>query len=137
MPDCLTPSDQVTLHGAVPVSAAWIVAAAPAQISAEPEAVAVGFGLTVTTALPEAVPVQFASEIDVTVYVVVPAGETERDAGEAATPDCVTPSDQTTVQGPAPVSAAWIVVADPVQIAAVPETAAVGFGATVIVTEGA
>ena len=41
---------------------------APAQISAVPEATAVGFGLTVTAALPEEVPVpQLASEIEVTV----------------------------------------------------------------------
>jgi hypothetical protein len=67
----------------------------------------------------------------------VAAGLTERDAGEAATLDCVTPSDQTTVQGPAPVSAAWIVVEEPGQMAAVPETAAVGRGSTVTVTVGA
>jgi hypothetical protein len=68
---------------------------------------------------------------------VLEAGLTLRVAGEAATLDCVTPSDQMTVHGPSPVSAAWIVVEAPMQIAAVPETAAVGFGLTVTVTVGA
>ena len=64
--------------------------------------------------------------------MVLEAGLTERVAGEAPTPLCVTPSDQITVQGPVPVSAAWIVVELPAQICAVPETAAVGFGLTVM-----
>ena len=105
--------------------------AAPAQIAAEPDAAAVGRGLIVTTALPEALPAQFASETAVTVYVVVAAGLTERVAGEAATPLCVTPSDHVTLQGPVPVSAAEIVVAPPAQIAAPPETVAVGSARTV------
>jgi len=67
----------------------------------------------------------------------VPAGDTERVAGDAATPDCVTPSDQVTVHGALPVSAAWTIVAPPGQIAAEPETAAVGWGSTVTVTDGA
>jgi hypothetical protein len=68
--------------------------------------------------------------------VVVP-GPTERVAGEAATPDCVTPSDQVTIQGPEPVRAAAIRVEPPGQMAAEPETVAVGFGLTVTVTVGA
>jgi len=40
--------------------------AVPAQIAAEPEAAAVGRGLTVTRALPAALPAQFASETAVT-----------------------------------------------------------------------
>ena len=110
---------------------------APAQISAEPPAEAVGRGFTTTAALPDAVPAQCASLSAVTVYVVVPAGDTERVAGDAATPDCVTPSDHVTVQGALPVKAAWTIVAPPGQIAAEPETAAVGFGSTVTVTDGA
>ena len=90
-------------------------AAAPAQIAAVPEATAVGRGLTVTRALPAAVPAQPASETAVTPYVVVAAGLTERVAGEAATPFCVTPSDQVMLHGPIPVSAAEIVVAPPAQ----------------------
>jgi hypothetical protein len=68
---------------------------------------------------------------------VVAPGETERVAGEAATPVWTAPSDQVTVHGAVPVSAAWIVVAPPGQIAAEPDTAAVGFGSTVTVTDGA
>ena len=49
----------------------------------------------------------------------------------------MTPSDQVTFQGPAPVSAAAMTVAPPVQIAAEPDTVAVGFGSTVTVTVGA
>ena len=110
---------------------------APTQISAEPAATAVGLGLTVTTALPDEVPEQCASATATTVYVVVAPGETVRVAGEAATPDCVAPSDHVTVHGAVPVSAAWMSAAPPGQIAAVPETAAVGFGSTVTVTDGA
>jgi hypothetical protein len=62
---------------------------------------------------------------------VVAPGLTERVAGDEATPDCTTPSDQVTVQGAVPVSAAWIVVEPPAQICAVPETAAVGSARTV------
>ena len=50
-------------------------------------------------------------------------GATLRVAGLAAAV-CVKPSDHVRVQGPVPVSAAWIVVADPLQIVAVPETVA-------------
>lgn len=89
------------------------------------------------TAAPEAVLLQCASETLVTVYVVVAPGLTDRVAGEAATPVCVTPSDQTTVHGPAPVSAAEIRAEPPGQMAVVPETVAVGFGLTVTVTVGA
>ena len=99
--------------------------------------VASGGVLTVTTALPEAVPVQDASDTAVTVYVVVEDGLTERVAGLEGTPVCVTPSDQVTSHGAVPVSAAWIVVEEPAQIVAVPVTVAVGRGLTVTVTEGA
>ncbi len=58
-------------------------------------------------------------------------GLTVRVAGEATTPFCVTPSDQTTVHGPEPVRAAWICVDPPVQTAPPPETAAVGSVRTV------
>ena len=111
--------------------------APPAQMAAEPPATAVGRGFTVTRALPEDVPAQCVSETATTVYVVVAAGLTERVAGEAATPLCVTPSDQVTFQGPAPVSAAETTAAPPAQIAVEPDTAAVGFGLTVTVTVGA
>ena len=110
---------------------------APAQISAVPPAAAVGRGRTVTVALPVSVPAQFASFTDVKVYVVVAAGLTLRVAGDAATFDCVTPSDQTTVHGPVPVSAAWIVVEPPGQIAPPPETVAVGSARTVAVVVAA
>jgi len=107
---------------------------APAQISAEPPAAAVGRGFTVTSALPDAVPAQLASDTAVTVYVVVPAGETERVAGEEATPDWTTPSDQVTVHGPVPVSAAWMPAAPPpAHTVPPPETEAVGSGRTTAV----
>jgi copper(I)-binding protein len=112
-------------------------AAEPAQISAVPEATAVGRGFTVTTALPDDVPTQCASDTAVTVYVVVAPGETAREAGDAATPGWTRPSDHVTVHGAVPVSDAWIGAAPPGQIAAEPETVAVGFGSTVTVTDGA
>ncbi len=62
------------------------------------------------------------------VYVVVAEGLTLRVTGEEATFDCVTPSDHTTVQGPVPVTVAWIVAEDPAQMAAEPETTAAGMG---------
>ena len=45
---CVTLSDQVTVHGAVPVSVAVIVAEPPGQIAPVPLTVAVGSGRTVT-----------------------------------------------------------------------------------------
>jgi hypothetical protein len=47
-PVCVKPSDQVTFHGAVPVSAAEMVVELPPQIVALPLTAAVGCGLTVT-----------------------------------------------------------------------------------------
>jgi len=44
MPDWTNPSDQVRVNGAVPESAAWTVAALPAQIVPPPETVADGAG---------------------------------------------------------------------------------------------
>ena len=58
--------------------------------------------------------------------MVVDEGLTVRTAGEAATPDWTTPSDQLTVQGAMPASAAWICVELPWQIVVVPDTTAVG-----------
>ena len=46
----LYPSDQVTFHGAVPVSAAWIVAALPLQMFVLPLTTAVGRVMTVSFA---------------------------------------------------------------------------------------
>src|SRR6266851_6956773 len=42
----VTPSDQVTVQGAVPVRAAWMLVLAPEQIVPPPLTVAVGNGLT-------------------------------------------------------------------------------------------
>ena len=106
----------------------------PAPIVADPEATAVGSGLTVTVALPEDVPEHAASETAVTVYVVVEAGLTARVAGLAPIPDCVTPSDHVTVHGAVPVRAAWIVADEPAQTDVDPLTAAVGRAFTVTVT---
>ena len=64
---CVTLSDQITLHGAVPVSAAVIVAEPPGQIVPPPLTAAVGRVLTVIVAEPLDVPVQFASVSEVTV----------------------------------------------------------------------
>ncbi len=49
-----------------------------------------------------------------------------RVAGVAATPGWVKPSDQTTVHGPVPLSAAWRLALPPGQIAPPPLTTAVG-----------
>src|SRR5947209_26988 len=98
---------------------------------ASPLTVAVGRASTVTTAFPDAVPLQSASEIAVTAYAVVAVGDTVRVAGLAPTALCVRPSDQVTFHGPVPVSRAPIVVTPPLQTAAVPNTVAVGIGLTV------
>jgi len=132
IPFCVTPSDQVTFHGAVPVSAAVSVVELPTQMLVVPLTVAVGNGLTVTIALPEEVPVQFASETTVTVYVVVADGVTLRVAGLLVTPVCVTASDHVMFHGPVPVSVAVSVVELPAQMVAVPVTVAVGNALTVI-----
>ena len=57
---------------------------------------------------------------------MVEVGLTLRVAGLAATLACVKPSDQLKVQGPVPVSVAWIVALLPGQIAPPPLTVAVG-----------
>jgi len=102
------------------VSAAEIVAEPPAQIVPPPLTVAVGEGLTVTVALPDEVPVQFVSETEVTVLVVIPLWGT--------------PSDHMMLHGGVPVSAAEMVAEPPVQMLASPLTVAVGSGVTVTVT---
>ena len=64
------PIRHVTVHGPVPVSAAWIVVELPLQIVALPLTTEVGRALTVTTALPVLSPacaVQLASVSTVTV----------------------------------------------------------------------
>ena len=69
-PFWLTPSDQPTLHGPEPVSAAAIAVEPPLQMVALPLAAEVGRELTVTTALPVRSPacaVQLASVRLVTV----------------------------------------------------------------------
>jgi hypothetical protein len=109
----------------------------PGQIADVPDATAVGRAWTTTGAAPDAVPEQCASETAVTVYVAEDAGDTERTAGEAATPDCVAPSDHVTVHGADPVSAAWIWTLPPAQTSPPPDTAAEGRGSTVTVTGGA
>ena len=51
--DCVTPSDHTTVHGPVPVSAAWIAAEpVPAQIAPPPETAAVGSGRTTAVVVP-------------------------------------------------------------------------------------
>ena len=89
-----------------------------------------GAGSTVITADPLPLPVQYASETDVTVYVVVVDGDTVRVPVEVTAP-----SDQVTLNGAVPVSVAVMVVAEPAQMVALPETTAVGAGRGVTVTE--
>ncbi len=60
-----------------PVNATLKLVLAPIQTAVVPDIVAVGFGLTVTTAEPENVPVQFASETAVIEYVFELVGETD------------------------------------------------------------
>ena len=66
------------------------MAEAPLHVVALPLITAVGTGLTVTTALPENVPVQLASLTAVTVYVVVTVGATLNVYGDVATAFTVT-----------------------------------------------
>ncbi len=63
----MTPSDQVTLHGAVPVSAAETVVPLPAQTCAVPDTVAVGNART-TAVVVAAGETQLAT-VTVTLYV--------------------------------------------------------------------
>jgi hypothetical protein len=109
-----------------------IVRAVDGQPLLFPLTVAVGRALIVIAALPVEVPLQFASETLVIVYVVLLDGETLRVALLVLIPDCVTPSDHVIANGATPVSVALIVVELPAQIAALPLTAAVGFALTVI-----
>jgi len=132
---CVTLSDHVTVHGAVPVRMAVIVAEPPGHIAPPPPTVAVCSGRMVTVAEPLEVPLQFASASDVIVYVVVVAGVTLREAVVPLLIVCVTLSDQVTENGAVPVSAAVIVVEAPAQIVALPLTTAVGRGLTVTIAE--
>jgi hypothetical protein len=88
---------------------------------------------TVTAALPEDVPLQFASVIEVMVYVVDDAGDTERDAVVPLATFWLTPSDQVIENGAVPVSVALTVDEAPAQIVPPPLTAAVGRALMVIV----
>jgi hypothetical protein len=126
-PEMIVPS----LYQVLPVALVDVsVTLPPVQNVVAPPALTVGgagAGLTVIAALPLELPLQLALSLTVeTVYVVFDDGETDRCAGLAATPLCVTPSDQTTVHGPEPVRVAEIVVEFPSQIEAVPLTVAVG-----------
>lgn len=117
----IVPSFHVIVHGAVPVRATFIVETVPAQTVPPPVTVAVGRGLTVTRADPEAVPAQpFAPDTAVIVYVVVTAGETTRVAGVAAIPLWMNPSDHVRLHGPVPVKATESVVLSPAQSVAPP-----------------
>ncbi len=80
----------IVLFG-LPVNATLKFAFPPIQIGAVPEMVAVGFGFTVTIAVPvKLVPTQFTSETAVKEYVVVALGETEIKYGLAVIPEIVT-----------------------------------------------
>jgi len=124
---CTNPSDHVTLHGPVPVRAAWIPTDPPAHVSPPPDTVAVGRGSIVTVTVGAFVETQPFASVTVSVYVVVEAGEAvgvqlsglERPAVGAHEQD--TPPD--------PESG----VATPTQISADPPAAAVGRGFTVTV----
>src|SRR6266571_2945992 len=65
MPFCVTPSDHVTDHGAVPVRLAWIVWGADGQPLALPLTVAVGRARRVTTVAAD-VPLQPFAFVTVT-----------------------------------------------------------------------
>lgn len=124
----VTPSDQVTVNGAVPVKVAVTFVVAPSQYDPPPLTTAVGVVRGVTTALPLATPLQPALVIEVMLYVVIVDGETERVAVVPVT-CCVKPSDQRMSNGPVPVSVAVIVTGEPGQYEPPPLTDAVG-GAT-------
>jgi hypothetical protein len=92
--------------------------------------------LTVTVALPLPARGQLAASLtEVTVYVVVTAGLTLRDAVVPLLMVCVTLSDQVTLNGAVPVTVAVIVADAPGQIVPPPLTVAVGSVFTVIVAE--
>jgi hypothetical protein len=125
--DCVVaPVDQRYDDAAFAVS----VTEPPSQKVVGPDGVivAVGNELTVTTAEPWALPPQYASELAVTVYVVVEDGDTTRVAGEAVMPFCTKPSDQVRFHGAVPVSAAEMVAEPPAQTAVVPLTVTCGRG---------
>ena len=87
-----------------------------------------GAGVTVMTADPLDVPFgqALASVSELTVYVVVADGVTVRWAGEEATGDCTTASDQVTLQGGVPVRSAWMEAEPPDAMVVLPLTCAVG-----------
>jgi hypothetical protein len=127
MPDCVTPSDHVTVQGAAPVSAAWIVAEEPTQTEADPLTAAVGraFTVTVTAGLfVETHPVAF---VTVSVYVVVAEGKAVGEQLFGLESPVAGAHEQ--LAPPDPVNA----VEAPAQIVAAPDAAAIGSGWTVTV----
>jgi hypothetical protein len=92
-----------------------------------------GPGGTVTVAEPMPTFVHFASETEVTVYVVVEPGETTRRDGLTVSPFSTKPSDHVTFQGPVPVRSARSSADCPAQIVVEPLTVAVGGVITVTV----
>src|SRR5438067_10942465 len=92
-----------------------------------------GSVLTVTAALPLEVPLQFASLIEATVYVVVDDGETVREAVVPLATFWVTPSEDGMSVVRARVCVAVMVDEPQAQTAPPPLTTAVGLGLTVMV----
>jgi hypothetical protein len=127
MPDCVTPSDHVTVHGAVPVSDAWIVAEEPAQTEADPLTAAVGRGLTVTVTAALFVETHPLASVTVSVYVLVKEGEATGEQLVASESPVAGVHEQ--LVPPDPVKE----VEFPAQIVAVPDAAAIGSGLTVTV----
>src|SRR6185436_13268160 len=110
--------------------ASSVIGGAERHVAVGPVMLTAGGGLTVTTALPDDVPLQLASLSDVIVYVVVVAGPTAREASVPELMTCGTPSDHMMLNGAVPVSVALMVAEPPAQIAVVPLTAAAGCGLT-------
>src|SRR4051794_41698315 len=104
--DCVTLSDHVTVHGAVPVNVFVTGAVCPDPAVMVPPPLTVAEVLhpwTVTSADPVALPEQpVPSTTLMSVYVVVAPGETSLVKGFCVMFDCVTLSDQVIVHGPVP-----------------------------------
>src|SRR5262249_28912247 len=111
-PDCTKPSDHVSVHGPVPVSAAWIGVDEPEQMVASPETSAVGVALTVVLAALVLLPAagSLAAEVTGTAFVAIP--------------DAAGASKEIAIAGAAPAARAGrvhVIVLVPEQLQPVPE----------------
>ena len=125
----------VHTYVSIPPGPEYVFPVDPGHTDVAPTNAQTGFAFTVTFAVPDTVPVQFASTTLTRLYVVATPGVTVRVHGLTVIPlSTRPPSAHVIVQGPLPVSATCRFAEAPGQMLCVPVSVAVGNGFTVTVT---